>query len=118
LAQSDDSRLRKFVINRLELAMGRDKLESVYRDLKDKPFDIETFFGDAIKAAKIKVNHRGISVAEINLDGPIIFLANHPFGIIDGMVLCDVAARIRGDLRIVLNSRLCQDIDLARYFYR
>jgi len=27
--QPDDSRLTKFIINRLELMMGRDKLESV-----------------------------------------------------------------------------------------
>ncbi len=114
--QPDDSRLRKFLINSLELALGRDKLESVYRDLKDKPFDIESFFGDAITAGKIRVNHRGISPSDIDVDGPLIFLANHPFGIVDGMVLCDIAAKIRGDLRILLHSILCQDIDLAPYF--
>lgn len=114
--QPDDSRLTKFVINRLELMMGRDKLESVYRDLKGKPFSIDQFFGDAIAASNIKVNYRGISPDDIEVDGPLIFLANHPFGIVDGMVLCDIAARMRGDMRILLHSILCQDIDLAPYF--
>jgi putative hemolysin len=114
--QPDDGRLRKLVINGLELATGRDKLESVYRRLKDRPFAIESFFGDAISAGKIRVNHRGILPIDIDIDGPIIFLANHPFGIIDGIVLCDIAAQIRGDLRILLHSILCQDIDLAPYF--
>ena len=114
--QPDDSRLRKFIINSLELMMGREKLELVYRELKNKPFDIETFFGDAIETGKLNVNHRGILPSEINVDGPLIFLANHPYGIVDGMVLCDIAARIRGDFRILLHSILCQDIDLAPYF--
>jgi putative hemolysin len=114
--QPDDSRVRKFIINSVELAMGRYKLESLYRNLKDRPFDIQNFFGDAISAGRIRVNHRGILPTNINVDGPIIFLANHPFGIIDGMVLCDIAAQIRGDLRILLHSVLCQDIDLAPYF--
>ena len=114
--QPDDSRLTKFIINRLELMMGRDKLESVYRDLKEKPFNIEQFFGDAIAASNIEVNHRGLLPSELAVDGPLIFLANHPFGIVDGMVLCDIAARMRGDMRILLHSILCQDGDLAPYF--
>ncbi len=114
--QPDDGRITKFIINRLELMMGRDKLESVYRDLKDKPFSIEEFFGDAIAASNIKVNYRGVLPSEIAVEGPLVFLANHPFGIVDGMVLCDIAARMRGDMRILLHSILCQDVDLAPYF--
>ena len=45
-----------------------------------------------------------------------MFVANHPFGVVDGIVLCDLALKARGDLRILLNSLLCQDRELAPYF--
>ena len=32
-----------------------------------------------------------------------MFVANHPFGVVDGIVLCDMALRVRGDLRIMLH---------------
>ena len=45
-----------------------------------------------------------------------MFVANHPFGVVDGIVLCDLALRVRGDLRIMLHSLLCQDSQLAQFF--
>ena len=45
-----------------------------------------------------------------------MFVANHPFGVVDGIVLCDMALKARGDLRIMLHSLLCQDKHLAPFF--
>ena len=114
--QPNDSMLRKFVVNRLELILGIGEIEAIYLDLKRKGFNIETFFGDALKQANITVNHLGISPQAINTIGPTVYLANHPFGILDGMVLCDIAAQNKGNLRILINARLCQDEDLAPHF--
>ncbi len=114
--QPNDKAMVKLVIDRLEIAMGRQKLESVYHQLKDQPFDIRTFFKNAIDAGSLNINHRGLTPSEIRTQGPLIFVANHPFGIVDGMVLCDIAAQVRGDLRIMIHAALCKDEDLAPYF--
>lgn len=114
--QESDTPLKKIIINGIERLFGRSKLEKVYRKLKDKPFDIKEFFSDAMEIGQLNVNHRGINPDELNINGPLIFLANHPFGIVDGMVLCDIAAKVRGDFRILIHSALCQDGDLAPYF--
>ena len=52
----------------------------------------------------------------VPITGPLMFVANHPFGVVDGIVLCDMALRVRGDLRIMLHSLLCQDSQLAQFF--
>ena len=114
--QPKDSVLRKWLIRRLEKALGRKKLEKAYWRLKEGKFDVKTFFARAIKETGLKVNHRGLKPDQLNIEGPVIFLANHPFGIVDGMVLCDIAAKFRGDFRILINSVLCQDADLVQNF--
>ena len=40
-------------------------------------------------------------------------LANHPYGVMDGTILCHLAAQARGDFRILINAVLCRDKDLA-----
>ncbi|CAI8431789.1 MAG: Uncharacterised protein [Halieaceae bacterium] len=43
-------------------------------------------------------------------------VANHPFGVMDGTILCHLAAKARGDFRILINAVLCRDKDLAPHF--
>ena len=111
-----DSALRKWVIRHLEKALGRKKLEQVYWRLKESPFDVTTFFARAMRVSGLHVEHQGLRPEQLKIKGPVIFLANHPFGIVDGMVACDLAAKMRGDFRILINSVLCQDTDLLQYF--
>ncbi|MEI4470225.1 lysophospholipid acyltransferase family protein [Frigidibacter sp. MR17.24] len=40
----------------------------------------------------------------IPANGPLVLVANHPFGILDGLVMGHVLARARGDFRILANS--------------
>ena len=114
--QPEDKLFRRFIIDRLEVILGRRKIEKIYSRLKEGPFDLTTFFKNAIVESRLEIKHLGLQPDEIKAEGPLIFIANHPFGILDGMVLCELAARVRGDLRILINSALCQDRDLAPYF--
>jgi putative hemolysin len=114
--QPEDKLFRRFIIDRLEVVLGRRKIEKIYSRLKAGPFNITTFFQQAIAESKLEIVHLGLQPDQVRADGPLIFIANHPFGILDGLVLCELAARVRGDLRILINSALCQDRDLAQYF--
>ena len=115
-AQPDDPWLVKHFISAMEVVFGRRKIESVYRTLKEGPFAIEDFFHAAFAATGIQPCYDDAKLAAIPKTGPLVFVANHPFGGIDGMALCDMAIKTRGEFRILINAMLCQDRDLAPYF--
>ena len=115
-AQPDDPWLVKHFIASTEVMFGRRKIESVYRKLKEGPFAIEDFFQEAFAATGIQTSYDESKLEAIPKTGPLVFVANHPFGVIDGMTLCDMAIKARGEFRILIHAVLCQDRDLAPYF--
>jgi putative hemolysin len=53
------------------------------------------------------------SLANIPRDRPVILIANHPYGILDGLMMGHILSQIRGDFRIVAHRvfRKAQDLD-------
>ena len=47
-------------------------------------------------------------------DGPIILIANHPYGILDGLMMGHILSQTRGDFRILANSVFRKAEDLNR----
>ena len=50
----------------------------------------------------------GGSLSNIPKNGPLVVISNHPYGILDGLMLGYVLARTRGDFRILAHGRLSQ----------
>ena len=112
----DDTWLVRHFVSSIEILLGRNKIEAVYNNLKDEQFNLTTFFSSALKETKITAKYDLEKLQAVPKTGPLMFVANHPFGVVDGIVLCDIALRVRGDLRIMLHSLLCQDSQLAQFF--
>ena len=55
----------------------------------------------------------GGSLSNIPKDGPLVLIANHPYGILDGLMMGHILSSVRGDFRILANRvfRKAQDID-------
>ena len=112
----DDAWLVRHFVSSIEILLGRNKIEAVYNNLKDEQFNLTTFFSSALEKTEITAKYDLEKLHAVPKTGPLMFVANHPFGVVDGIVLCDMALRVRGDLRIMLHSLLCQDSQLAQFF--
>lgn len=56
----------------------------------------------------------GGSLSNIPKDGPLILIANHPYGILDGLMMGHILSMVRGDFRILANSVFRKAEDLNR----
>lgn len=112
----DDHWLARRVTRGLERALGRQRIEREYFALKARGLTTAEFFREAQRVAGITLNCDFSPLDRIDTNKPVLLIANHPFGVIDGLVLCNIALRLADDFRVVINSLLCQDRQLAKHF--
>jgi len=56
----------------------------------------------------------GGTLDNIPREGPLVLIANHPYGILDGMMMGHILSQTRGDFRILANSVFNKAEDLNR----
>jgi len=89
----------------VERALAFHKLNAVYDDVCQDTTD-EHFAAKALASLKVAVDVSDRELARIPDTGPLIIVANHPFGAIDGMILMSILHRARPDAKVMANFLL------------
>lgn len=66
----------------------------------------QPFWPQALDVMGIRVNTPDEQVARIPREGPLVVVANHPHGLVDGMVMAELIGRVRTDYKILTRSLL------------
>ena len=66
----------------------------------------QPFWAKALEVMGIELQTPDEEIARIPKDGPLIVTANHPHGLVDGMVLAELIGRVRTDYKILTRSLL------------
>ena len=109
------SRLERSLINVVEIASGRNQLQSVYDSMLDLPLDGSNFWGRALEALDIRLQMDIQRIQQLKNSGPLVVIANHPFGVVDGLALCHLTSQIRPDFKVILHKVLCKDQRVATH---
>lgn len=73
------------------------------------------FWPKALRQMGIRIDIPAEEVAHIPATGPVIVVANHPHGLVDGMVLAEIVNRVRSDFRILTRSLLTGIPEIAEF---
>jgi putative hemolysin len=105
-ASAEDKRLKRFVIRLIERMTGQPHLKRIYDDYRANPRPGESFWDSAIRRLELKVVTNEDALARLPRSGALVVVANHPFGVLDGIIICQLIARVRGDFRVLTNAVL------------
>ena len=75
----------------------------------------QPFWPQALEVMGIKVLTPPEQVARIPATGPLVVVANHPHGLVDGMVLAELIGRVRTDYKILTRSLLTGIPEIADF---
>ena len=72
----------------------------------------ESFWNIMLKRYGLSLEILDGNFSSIPKDGPLILVANHPFGILDGLILGYILSKSRQDFKILANQVFCKSDDL------
>lgn len=99
-------RVMENTTGRLRLIKAADGYDEEVRQGRD-------FWDVMVERYKLKLDVIGGSLDNIPKTGPVVLIANHPYGILDGLILGHILARTRGDFRILAHQvfRKAEDLN-------
>tara|TARA_B100001027_G_C16263129_1_gene330546 strand:- start:1525 stop:2346 length:822 start_codon:yes stop_codon:yes gene_type:complete len=97
---------QRLIIKSIEKFTGKKKLERIYKDFSKINHNPRFFWSGILEFMDIKVINKSQYSSSVPSKGPLIIIANHPFGIIDGLILCSIAAKSRPDFKIMTHETL------------
>lgn len=112
---SEDGPITRAAIRLVERFTGQPKLRQLYLDNQKNPVPGESFFEAAIRLLRLRLRIDEAKLASLPKEGPIIFVSNHPYGVLDGLVACALVGRVRPDFKILLNAILTSPPEMQGY---
>jgi putative hemolysin len=114
-AAPNDPRLKRIVIRAIERMSGQPYLKHLYETNRKSPIPGENFWDAAIRLLELNIDHNKEALFSVPCEGPLVIVANHPFGVLDGIVICHLAAKMRDDFRVMTNSVLYRAKEVRPY---
>ncbi|MDE2164526.1 MAG: lysophospholipid acyltransferase family protein [Alphaproteobacteria bacterium] len=105
-ASAEDPRLKRFFIRLIERSTGQPYLKWLYEDYRNNPSTNESFWDSAIRRLELVVTYNESQLATWPKSGPLVVVSNHPFGVLDGLTICHLVAKVRTDFLVLTNSVL------------
>ncbi|CUH41403.1 lysophospholipid acyltransferase family protein [Ruegeria atlantica] len=112
-AYSAETKGGRMVIKLMENTTGRMRLIKRADGYEKEVADGRDFWSVMVERYGLSLDVVGGSLSNIPRTGPLILIANHPYGILDGMMMGHILSETRGDFRILANHvfRKAEDLD-------
>ena len=114
---SDDTQslLKRKTIRLIEKATGQPLLERLYLDNYNFPVPGESFWQAAVRRLELNLAFDAAKLGGIPATGPLVIVANHPYGVLDGVVMCWLIEKVRKDFLVLTNAVLLRAPEARPY---
>jgi putative hemolysin len=115
-ANENDPRLKRWFIRSIEGLSGRDRYARLYHIWRtDIVGKTDRVFGKMLDLIDVSVDVQGVWPPKDLPAGPLVIVANHPFGIGDGIAILALAEQLGRPFRVMINNELLKVPEMAPY---
>ncbi|MEO0544970.1 MAG: lysophospholipid acyltransferase family protein [Pseudomonadota bacterium] len=116
-ARPNDPPLKRWFIRTVENASGREKLADLYEYWRNEIFGkTDTVFTEMLNLIEVKLDAAGGQWPPRDLpDTPLVMVANHPYGIGDGIAFLSLAEKLGRPFRVIINNDLLKVPEIRPY---
>jgi putative hemolysin len=100
---------KRAMVKAVELANGQRKLKTIHRlpsaatAVPPRPSADEM-----VRRTRIRFSYDRAALDAVPATGPLVVVANHPYGLVDGFAICWLMRQRRRDFKLLINSVLIQ----------
>ncbi|MEZ4615090.1 MAG: hypothetical protein R2867_06180 [Caldilineaceae bacterium] len=117
-ASPDDPLHKRLLIRSIETLTGQRKLTNIYHkvlEMVPEEHDGHAIWPTILNELAIHADYDRAQLGKAPKEGPVILIANHPYGVLDGLIICHLAAQLRRDFKILIHKALCIEPRVERY---
>ena len=111
---SAQTKAGKTVIKLMENTTGRLRLIKRAWGYEQEVANGRDFWQVMVERYGLSLDIVAGDLSKIPTSGPMIMIANHPYGILDGLMMGHILSTVRGDFRILANTVFRKSEDLQR----
>ena len=114
-ATAEDPPVKRGLIRLVERATGQPRLKRLYLENQRDPRAGESFFAAAVRKLDLDVRYDAQALASLPASGPLVIVANHPYGVLDGIVISWLVEKIRRDFVVLTNAVLMRAPEIREH---
>jgi putative hemolysin len=115
-ANADHTRLKRWFIRSVEGLSGRDRYARIYETWRrDVAPTGDRIFGRMLELIDVAVRRQDQWPPADLPDRPLVIVANHPFGIGDGIAMLSLAEQLGRPFRVMINAELLKIEEMKPY---
>jgi putative hemolysin len=105
-AERTDPPVKRGLIRLVEKATGQPTVKRLYLENQRRPRQAESFWQAAVRSLALDVRYDSAALARLPRAGAAVFVANHPYGVLDGIVISWLIEKVRPDFLVLTNAVL------------